>query len=184
MAAIQRNTETGVFIAVWRDANGQRVTASTGETLHERAWIKAAALEAEARFWEDHAVGVWQRLADAAFSPRYLHTVFVGRAHIVFPRFRGLLREAGVKLQPASRWRDRTQARGAKSDKRWSWRGGKRTLDDLLEHADATITRAALRFRLTSGWAVEDALSKPLMSRSESGSIGAAISNNPNRKAR
>ena len=177
MATIQR-TANGSFEAAWRDANGQRITVNTGETLQERAWSKAAALEAEARFWEDHAVGVWQRLADAAFSPRYLHTVFVGRAHILFPRFRGLLREAGVKLQPASRWRDRTQARGAKSDKRWSWRGGKRTLDDLLEHADATITRAALRFRLTSGWAVEDALSKPLMSRAESGLIGANKVNN------
>jgi len=182
MAHVKRDQRTGQLLAVWRDANGKEVTFTTGETLHERAWLKAAALEAEARFWEDHAVGVWQRLADASFSPRYLHAVFVGRAHIVFPRFRALLREAGVKMQPPSRWRDRTRPRGAKSDKRWPWRGAKRTLDDLLEFADATITRAALRFRLTSGWAVEDALSKPLMSRAESGLIGANKVNRRERK--
>lgn len=179
MAAIQRASETGTFHAVWRDASGQRVTVSTGETIQERAWAKAAAMEAEARFWEDHAVGVWQRLADASFSPRYIHAVFVGRAHIIFPRFRALLREAGVKLQPASRWRDRTRPKGAKSDKKWPWRGAKRTLDELLEHADATVTRTALRFRLTTaGWNVEDAISKPLMSRAESGLIGANKVNN------
>ena len=183
MAGIQRQI-TGKFDAIWRDANGNRIVRDTGETDPKTAGVKAAAMEAEAHFWQDHAAGVWQRLADACFSPRYLHAVFIGRAHIVFPRFRGLLREAGVKMQPPSRWRDRTRPRGRKSDKRWPWRGAKRTLDDLLEHADATITRAALRFRLTSGWAVDDALSKPLMSRSESGSLGASISNNPNRKTR
>ena len=172
MAGIQRQI-TGKFDAIWRDANGNRIVRDTGETDPKTAGVKAAAMEAEARFWEDHAAGVWQRLADAAFSPRYLHAVFIGRAHIVFPRFRSLLREAGVKMQPPSRWRDRTQARGAKSDKRWQWRGAKRTLDDLLEHADATITRAALRFRLTSGWKIDEALSRPLMSRAESGLIGA-----------
>jgi hypothetical protein len=172
MATIQRTTD-GKFQAVWRDSRGQRVTASTGETLHERAWPKAAALEAESRFWEDHALEVWQRLADSGFSPRYLHTVFVGRAHLLFPRFRALLREAGVKLQPASRWRDRTQARGPKSSARWKWRGKPRDIDELLEHAQEGVTRAALRFRLTAGWNVDDALSRPLMSRAESGLIGA-----------
>jgi hypothetical protein len=182
MAHLKRNQQTGMLLAVWRDAEGKEVSISTGEMIKERAWKVACSLEAEARFWEDHAAGVWQRLADAAFSPRYLHAVFIGRAHIVFPRFRSLLREAGVKLQPASRWRDRTQARGAKSDKRWSWRGGERTLDDLLEHADATITKAALRFRLGNGWNVEDAISRPLMSRAESGLIGANKVNQRERK--
>lgn len=181
MPALQRNNH-GKITAVWRDAKGNRVAVCTGESLIERAAPKAAALEAEARFWEDHAEGVWQRLADSAFSPRYLHTVFVGRAHIIFPRFRCLLREADVKFQPAARFRDRTQARGRKSGKSWLFRGKRRTIDELLEYAQHGITRAALRFRLTeSKWDLEAALSTPPMTRSESGTLGARISNQPKR---
>lgn len=180
MATIQKE-KTGYYTAIWRTANG-RASCSTGEFLEERAWKKAVRLEAESQFWEYHAEGIWQRLADASFSPRYMHAIFVGRSHVFFPRFHALIREAGVKLQPSSKWRDRVRPKNCpKSSRRWQWRGAKRTLDDLLEHADATITRAALRFRLTSGWPVDDALSKPLMSRSESGSLGASISNSPNR---
>ena len=93
MASLQRDTNDGTLLAVWRTASGDRVKISTGEFVEERAWKKAAALEAEARFWEDQAAGVWQRLADACFSPRYLHAVFIGRSHIIFPRFRALLTE-------------------------------------------------------------------------------------------
>lgn len=149
----------------------------------ERAAPKGAQLEAESRFWDDHAEGMWQRLADSGFSPRYLHSVFIGRGHIPFPKFRGLLRDAHVKLLPPGKWRDRTLPKGRKSEKTWTFRGAKRTLDDLLEFAADGVTRAALRFRLTeSRWSVDDALSKPLMSRSESGSLGASISNKPTRK--
>jgi hypothetical protein len=182
MPALQRNTRTGKLDAVWRDATGNRVVVSTGETLEERALPRASALEAEARFWDDQGEGVWQRLADSGFSPRYLHTVFVGRAHIIYPRFKALLREAGVKLLPPGKWRDRTRAKGRKSEKRWLFHGNRRTLDELLEHADPSVTRAALRFRLTeSKWDVSRALETPLMSRADSGRIGAQISNQPKR---
>jgi hypothetical protein len=181
MAQIQRQ-KSGTFQAVWLDAKGGRVTFDTGETIQERAWKVASSLEAESRFWEDHAAGVWQRLADACFSPRYLHAVFIGRAHIVFPRFRALLREAEVKIQPPARWRDRTQPRGPKHGVSWKWRGKSRNLDELLEHAHEGVTRAALRFRLTSGWKIEEALSRPLMSRAESGLIGANKVNGRERK--
>lgn len=158
------------------------MTYSTGETVPERAWPKAAALEAESRFWEDHAAGVWQRLADACFSPRFLHSSFVGKGQIIFPRFRALLREADVKIQPPAKWRDRTRPKGKPSGRRWQWRGTKRTLDDLLEHAAGGLSRAALRFRLDAGWDVNAALSTPPMSRSEAGLKGANIVNNPRRK--
>ena len=181
MAQLQR-LPRGTLQAVWRNHDGQRVTMDTGENIEERAWKVAAELEAKARFWEDHQAGVWQRLADAAFSPRYLHTVFIGRSHIIFPRFRALLREAEVKLQPPARWRDRTQPKGPKHGASWKWRGKARNLDELLEHAHQGVTRAALRFRLTSGWKIEDALAKPLMSRAESGLIGANKVNGRERK--
>lgn len=177
MATIQKE-KSGYYTAIWRTSTG-RASCTTGEFIEERAWKKAVKLEAESQFWEYHNEGIWQRLADASFSPRYLHTIFTARSHVQFPRFQALLRQAGVTMQPPGRWRDRSRPKAvSKAAARWKWRGGKRTLDDLLEHADATITRAALRFRLTSGWAVEDALSKPLMSRAESGLIGANKVNN------
>lgn len=182
MSHLKRNGATGKFLAVWPDANGRQRSVCTGETIERLAWPKAAELEAECRFWEDHEAGVWQRLADACFSPRYLHAVFIGRAHIIFPRFRALLREAEVKIQPPARWRDRTIPRGSKSSKRWKWRGRPKSLDELLEHAHEGVTRAALRFRLTSGWKVEEALAKPLMTRAESGLIGANKVNQRERK--
>jgi hypothetical protein len=182
MPHLKRNASTGKFLAVWPDASGKQRAVCTGETIERLAWPKAAEIEAESRFWEDHQAGVWQRLADAAFSPRYLHAVFIGRSHIIFPRFRALLREAEVKLQPPARWRDRTQPKGPKHGASWKWRGKARNLDELLEHAHQGVTRAALRFRLTSGWKIEDALAKPLMSRAESGLIGANKVNGRERK--
>lgn len=182
MPHLKRNTKTGRFSAVWTDANGRQRERCTGEVIERLAWPKAAEFEAESRFWEDHAAGMWTRLADACFSPRYLHAVFIGRAHIIFPRFRALLREAEVKIQAPAKWRDRTQPRGPKNGVLWKWRGKSRNLDELLEYAHQGISRAALRFRLTSGWKIDDALAKPLMTRAESGLIGANKVNGRGRK--
>lgn len=182
MPSLTRELPSGIFIATWRDANGQRVSVSTGETIHERALPKAAAFEAEARFWEDNAEGVWQRLADAGFSPRYLHKIFVGRAHVDFTAFRALLIEAKIPFKPAAQYRDKARPAGRRSSKTWSWRGKKRTLEDLLPHAAEGVTKAALRFRLDAGWSVDDSLSTAPMSRSESGMLGARASNQPKRQ--
>jgi hypothetical protein len=180
MATIQKET-SGYYTAIWRSSKG-RCSCSTGEFIEERAWKKAARLEAESQFWEYHQDGIWKRLADACFSPRYLHAIFMGRSHIMFPRFRALLREADVKIQPAAKWRDRARPKNeSKTGRRWEWRGRKRTLSELLEHADQSLSPAAVRFRLTSGWKIDEALSRPLMSRAESGLIGA---NKVNQRAR
>ncbi len=182
MPLLKRNSQTGDFYAVWRNNEGREISHATGEFIEERAWKKAAEFEAESRFWEDQKAGVWIRLAEASFSPRYLHKVFIGRAHVAFARFRALLREAEVKFQPPGRWRDATKARGTKPGRKWQYRGGKRSLDELLEFAAGGVSRAALRHRLEAKWDIHAALSTPPLSQAEAGLMGARISNNQNRK--
>ncbi|MDB6078164.1 MAG: hypothetical protein JWO82_1911 [Akkermansiaceae bacterium] len=182
MATAQRE-KNGSFTATWRDAEGKRRSVATGETIFERALKKAQAIEAEARFWEDQVEGLWQRLADAGFSPRYLHTLFIGRAHMPFPVFKRLLGEGSIRFKAASAWRDRAKPRGKPSGRKWKLNGESLTLDELLEKADPSISRATLRFRLDQGWEVQKALETPLLSRAESGRRGADVSNKPKGKA-
>ncbi len=176
MATIQREP-SGCFTAIWRDADGRRHSRATGRTDEASAWEIAAALEAEARFWEDHEAGVWQNLAGAEFSPSYLHAVFIGRAHIPLPRFKELLKEAGIRFAAPSKWRDQPKRQPRPGERRWHWNGEERTLDELHEITAEGVTRAALRFRLDAGWSVEDAIAKPPMSRSEAGKMGAEKGN-------
>lgn len=182
MPSLTRELPSGIFIATWRNANGERVSVSTGETIHERALPKASAFEAEARFWEDNAEGVWQRLADTGYSPRYLHKIFVGRAHVDFPAFRALLAEARITFKPAAQFRDKARPAGRRSSKVWRWRGKMRTLEELLPHAAEGVTKAALRFRLDAEWSVDNALRTAPMTRSESGLLGANATNKPKQR--
>lgn len=176
MASIKRSSN-GTHTARWYSAAGKLIEVCTGEIVVERAARKAAEMEAEARFWEDHQLGCWQRLADAAFSPRYLHNVFTCARHMPFPKFRRCLVEAGVKFKAAASWRDRARPRGRKGGKTWKWKGESLTFEELMQHAADGITKAALRFRLDKQWDIDAALTTPPMSRSESGAIGARITN-------
>jgi hypothetical protein len=100
-----------------------------------------------------------------------------------FPTFKRLLVEAGVRFKASGAWRDRTRPRGKMSEKRWKLKGKDLTIDELMESAAEGLTRPALRFRLDRGWDVEKAISTPLLSRSESGLLGANVSNNPRKEA-
>jgi len=176
MASVNRE-KNGTYSAVWRTAEGKRISVATGEVVIERALKRAAALESESRFWEYQQEDTWQRLADAGFSPRYLHDVFTCRAHVRFSTFRKLLAEAGIRFKAAASFRDRTQPKGPRSGKRWFYKGAKHTLDELMSHACEGVTVAALRYRLESKWDIQTALSTQPMSRSEAGARGASATN-------
>ena len=176
MAGIQKTT-SGAYQAVWRDVAGKRIVWPTGETDEARAREAGARFEAEFRFWEDHAAGVWQRLADASFSPRYLHSIFTGRESLTLSGFSELLKQAGVRIAAPSKWQDRPKRKQPATGPRWHWEGEERCLEELHALAADGVTRAALRFRLGAGWSVSDALSTPLMTRAESGLIGAKRAN-------
>ncbi len=81
-------------------ASGERREEATGEYQFERALRTANRLEAEARFWEEHAAGLWTAYAAMNYSPRFLWQSFTHAKHLRFDRFREMLVAAGVKFAP------------------------------------------------------------------------------------
>ena len=91
-------------------------------------------------------------------------------------KFRALLNEAGVQFQKPSQWRDnkkKTQTRG----KKYRWRGKMLTVRQLIEVSGCGLSMATLNFRLSKGWAVNEAVTKPLICNRESGRMGAEVTN-------
>ena len=155
---------------------------ATGEYEFEAATKKANRLEAEARFWEEHAEGVWRAYANLNFSPKYCHDSFSHAKHMRFDVFKDLLKEAGIEFAPSGKWRDRVKRKPG--GKRFKFRGKMLTLGEIIEKTDAQIKATALRWRLDRGWTLEDAINTPVMSRSEAGSLGADKTNKKQRGGR
>ena len=181
MASIYRN-ERGSYVGQWYRRNGSVVKEATGEYEYERALREAQRREAVCRFWEEHAENQWQVFANLSFSPKYCHENFTHRAHMRFDTFKALLNEAGVKFKPAAQHRDRPK-RTNPNGKRYSFRGKKLTLGELIDAAGTDVTLASLRYRLDRGWPVEKAVTTPLLSRAEAGRQGAETTNNKKKRS-
>lgn len=171
MAAVRRRNN-GAWSAYWRDRNGKQVEESTGFYQFEKALRAANRMEAEAKFWEDHAEGLWVAYARMNFSPRFLWESFTNAKHCRFDRFRELLVEAGVEFAPRSKWRDRAVASPARA-KRFLYRGKRLTVSQMIEAAGSTVAACTVAYRLKRGWKIDEALRTPPMTKAESGRLGA-----------
>lgn len=171
MATVRRR-ESGSYFARWYSASGHRHEEATGEYQFERALRKANRLEAEARFWEDHAGGLWTAYAAMNYSPRFLWQSFTHAKHLRFDRFRELLSEAGIKFAPRAKWRDKPLS-GSSKGKRYAYRGKRMTVSELIDASASPVANCTVAYRLKKGWDVEDALRTPPMSNAESGRLGA-----------
>lgn len=178
MATVQRE-KGGGYTARWLDSHGKRRGEATGEYQFERALRTANRLEAEARFWEDHAAGLWTAYAAMNYSPRFLWQSFTHAKHLRFDRFREMLVEAGVKFAPRSKWRDKAVASSTRG-KRYAYRGKRMTVSELIDASASPVASCTVAYRLKKGWDVEDALRTPPMSNAESGRLGAEKVNQRN----
>lgn len=173
MASLRRKSR-GTWLARWRDADGNLVELATGEYSREKAIEKANKMEAEAKFWED--VPSFHAYAAMNYSPRYCHESFIAAKHIRFDKFCMLLREAGVEFVKSSQWRD-TKKKTSTRGKKYRYNGRLLTAPQIAEQSGAGLNVATLRYRLEHGWSMDEALSTPPMSPSESGKKGAAVAN-------
>lgn len=171
MASVRR-LERGSYVARWYMASGERREEATGEYQFERALRTANRLEAEARFWEEHAAGLWTAYAAMNYSPRFLWQSFTHAKHLRFDRFREMLVEAGVKFAPRSKWRDKAVASSTRG-KRYAYRGKRMTVSELIDVTGSPVASCTVAYRLKKGWDVEEALRTPPMSNAESGRLGA-----------
>ena len=182
MASIHRN-ERGSYVAQWYRRNGTVTREATGEYEYERALKEAQRRESVCRFWEDHHDGLWQVYANLGFSPKYCHDNFTHAKHMRFDAFRALLNEASIKFKPPAQFRDRPK-RATANGKRYTFRGKKMTIAEIITTTSAQITAAALRWRLDRGWQIEQAVTTPLLSRAEAGRQGADKTNTTRSAAR
>lgn len=176
MASIYKG-ERGSYVAQWYSSEGKMIREATGEYEYERALKEANRKEANARFWEYHSQNQWQAFASLAFSPRYCFDNFTHAKHLRYDQFKKLLGEANIKFQPAKKWRDRPKTTRTTGGKRYHYRGRSMTIPEILDAAGSTLSEMALKFRLQKGWTIDEAISRPLLTRAEAGTMGANKTN-------
>lgn len=175
MATLRRKNR-GTYLARWYRADGSRVEKATGERDPRRAQCIADQWEAEDRFREDHEAGLWEAYAAMNFSPRFLWQSFTHASGMPFARFLELLDQAEIRFSPRSQWRDRA-VNPSKRGRRYPFQGKHLTVAELIEESRSILKPATVSYRLRNGWPVEEALTKPPLSKADCGKRGAEKTN-------
>lgn len=126
-----------------------------------------------------HSRGEWSRLAARLYDLKRMYTRMSDYQPLyTIHEFEHDLKEVGVTPAPtkeAKAQRRRVIATAKrirrKRNVRHMYKGKARTVNELASLCD--IPTKALRMRINRGWSVEDAMTKPLMTGSEAGHVGA-----------
>lgn len=159
-----------LYYARFKEA-GKEVEKSTGTSDPVAASKVGNGLEASASFAE--MVCHFATYAEMGLSPRYAHDSFSHKAHMRFSEFKKRLADAGIEFKPMSKWRDKHNKVKNERATRFKYQGKMLTVPELAEVASVPISAGAIRYRLGTGWEIEEAISTAPMTRAESGRKGA-----------
>lgn len=142
--ATVRLTASGKYLAQWK-VDGQLRSEMTSSRKFSRAMKEANRMEAIDRFDED--LYLFRMWAGMNLSADFCYDNFTHKSHMRLPKFRLMLKQAGVEFVVPSRQVDKIKETPRKAEK-FEWKGAKRTILEIADLEGWKVSEPVIRRRI------------------------------------